>query len=171
MLLRTLLIALLALPLAARAQEATKKAPDKPVYKLDYVITELDSGKKTDTHNYTVLSTEDRQARLRVGIRVPVVTGNAQNVQYLDVGVNVDAGLREVSDTVLDVRTVLDVSSLVLPATEAEKSRSGNNPVIRNMRTEDATILTLGKPTLLFSLDEPNSKRSFQVSLTASRVH
>lgn len=171
MLFRTLLIALLALPLAVHAQEPPKKAPDRPVYKLDYTVVELDAGKKTDSHEYSLLCTEDRTGRMRIGTRVPVITGANNSLQYLDVGVNVDVNVREVSDTTISVRTTLEVSSVALPATEAERSKSGSNPMLRQVRGEDDATVTFGKSNLLFLLDEPNSKRSFQISLTATRVH
>ena len=45
-----------------------------------------------------------------------------------------------------------------------------NVPVVRQFRAESEVLLPFGKPTVLFTLDEPNSRRSFQVQVTATRV-
>ena len=97
MLSRLLLIAALALPLSLFAQEQKqeKKQEPKPeaaraaaapveagrVYKLDYLLSELESGKRTDAHEYSMLVDAERPGKLRVGNRVPV-SANPGQWQY-----------------------------------------------------------------------------------------
>jgi len=165
------------LPLALLAQEAPKPAPPKPahVYKLDYVFTELEGGKKTDSKNYTLLLDSDRKTgRLRVGTRMPVATGAGEaKWQYMDLGVTIEANTLSATDTSLGLRNRVEVSSIAMPAAESGKAASigaPTQPIIRNFTGESEVTVPFNKPTTLFTLDEPNSKRSFQVQLTATEI-
>jgi hypothetical protein len=165
------------LPLALLAQEAPKPAPPKPthVYKLDYVLTELDGGKKTDSKNYTMLLDGDRKTgRLRVGTRMPVATGAGEaKWQYMDLGVVIEATTQSATDTNLGLRTRVEASSIVMPTAESGKAAtigSPTQPIVRNLTGESDVTVPFNKPTTLFTLDEPNSKRSFQVQLTATEI-
>ncbi len=54
---------------------------------------------------------------------------------------------------------------------ESERVRSATGqPTVRNFRTENEVALPYAKPTVLFTLDEPNSKRTFQIQVTATKV-
>ena len=100
----TAVMALLLMGLAsvpwAGAQETPKEGESqlKPSdsYKVDFIVNELDSGKKINSRSYSMLlraealpKWTDRQ-HLRVGSRVPVPIGPGTNVQYQDVGMNID---------------------------------------------------------------------------------
>lgn len=175
-----------ALPLALLAQQGSgmgapppqepKQAPkERHVYKLDYTIVELENGKKTDSKDYTMLVDNTRVGRLRVGTRVPIQTGPQANVQYMDVGVNFDARVTDISETLVGVSTTADFTSVIAgptaPAKEGDRSNYvGGGPILRSYRSENEMALPLGKQAVLFTADEPNSKRSFQILLTASAV-
>ena len=174
---------LVILPLALLAQESPKPAPPKPahVYRLDYVLTELEGGKKTDSKDYTVLLDGDRKTgRLRVGTRIPVTVGTPVDVpggrpqyQYMDLGVIIEATTQSATDTSLGLRTRVEVSSIAMPTAESGKAAtigSSTQPIIRNFTGESDVTVPFNKPTMLFTLDEPNSKRSFQVQLTATEI-
>lgn len=176
MLARVLLIAALALPLSLFAQEA-KKEPAHNVYKLDYVIAELEGGKRVEAREYSMLVEENpvmpptKWGRLRVGNRIPVA-GSPTAFNYTDVGVNIDAFARQVTgSSALGLNTKVEVSSVVLGVGQGEKLPTApGQPTFRNFRTESDVVVPLGKPTVLFALDELNSKRSFQVQVTATLV-
>ncbi len=171
MLTRILLIALLALPLSAQGQETQKDLlakKEEPVYKLDYVIAELEAGKRIEARDYTMLVEGNKSGRVRIGNRVPVFAGAAAGQwQYLDIGVNIDASVHHSGDSV-SLTTKVEVSSAVMPRGETEKLPP--QPTMRQFRTENDVVLSFGKPMVLFTLDEPNSKRSFQIQVTASLV-
>jgi len=166
------------LPLALLAQEAPKQpAPPKPthVYKLDYVFTELEGGKKTDSKDYTMMLDGDRKTgRLRVGTRIPVATGAVEaKWQYMDLGVVIEATTQSATDTSLGLRTRVEASSIVMPSAESGKATTigaPTQPIVRNLTGETDVTVPFNKPTTLFTLDEPNSKRSFQVQLTATEI-
>jgi hypothetical protein len=169
---------LVILPLALLAQEAPKPAPPKPthVYKLDYVLTELDGGKKTDSKNYTLLLDGDRTGRLRVGTRIPVaMTAPETKWQYMDLGVVIEATARpgSLTDNTLGLRTRVEASSIATPTAESGKAATIGSlaqPIVRNFTGESDVTVPFNKPTTLFTLDEPNSKRSFQVQLTPTEI-
>ncbi len=177
MFLRVVLAMALALPACLAAQDQPP-APKKDTYKLDYTIIEMENGKKTEARNYTMLVSADlarrelsptATGRIRVGTRVPMVTGTSPDgrtqSQYFDVGMNIDGNLTPVGENLVNISTMIEVSSVVAGS---EAGRLG--PVTRQLRGEDRTTLTLGKTATIFTMDEPNSKRSFQIQLTATRL-
>lgn len=190
MFMRTLLIALLALvlPLSAQEQRQEQRKPEARTeavpkaeeagraYKLNYVISEFDAGKRTDSKEYSMVLEGSRVGRVRVGTRVPILRfankpEEPPSVQYIDIGVNIDANTRHVSDSAVWVRSNLNVSSVIAPTGEADKTKATSlQPVIRNFSSENEVTVPVGKPVVLFVLDEPNSRRSFQVQVTATRV-
>ncbi len=178
MLKRIALISVLIVPAFLIAQETPKQTPPKHVYKLDYVLTELDGGKKTDSKDYTMLIDSTRTGRLRVGTRLPVLTNpGAQMTQmqfsYMDIGVTIEATATSLADASLGLRNRVEVSSVAMPAGEGEKNPvkpAPGQPIVRQMTGESEVTVSFNKPTTLFTLDEPNSKRSFQVQLTATQI-
>ncbi len=173
-----------ALPLALLAQEgsgigAVQQQPkpvqkERRVYKLDYSIVELDNGKKTDSKDYTMLVDNTRPGRLRVGTKVPIQAGPQGSLQYMDVGVNFDARITDISESVVGVSTTAQFTSLIAtaagPSKEGDRGSYVGGPILRNYSSENEMGVPLGKQVVLFTADEPNSKRSFQILLTASAV-
>lgn len=169
----------LLLPLAALAQESSKPeaktATPVSVYRLDYVIHELDNGKRINERKYT-LSIEATRGpakdwgHVRVGRRVPVAvagTAGAPSPQYtyMDVGVNLDCSLREDEGGLL-LETTVEMSSVV---TGGELAVPGA-PVTRQARTNSVAVLTPGKPTLIGTLDDVDSTHSYQIEVTATKL-
>jgi len=170
----------LLLPLAAPAQEKKPEAAsERPVsvYRLDYVIHELDNGKQINQRKYTLSVETGRYpgqkdwGRVRVGRKVPVATSGkpggelATLIQYMDVGVNLDCALEEQDNTLL-LETRLEISSVV---TGGDLAAPGA-PVTRQARTENAAVITPGKPTIIATLDDVDSTRSYQIEVTATRM-
>ncbi|MDD5542948.1 MAG: hypothetical protein PHX83_07205 [Acidobacteriia bacterium] len=137
-------------------------------YRLDFMMNELEDGKKVNSREYTVMASPDEWARLRIGTRVPYETmsGTARSVQYMDVGLNLDARLHLVgNDLALDTNG--DFSSFAIP----EQARgTAPNPVTRNIRSSAQVVVTLGKPTLLSSIDDPNSTKRYQLEVTVTKL-
>jgi hypothetical protein len=145
------------------------------VYRLDYVIHELDNGKQINQRKYS-LSAEATHgpgkdwARVRVGRRVPVPVaakpgGEPLNFQYMDVGMSLDCALRE-DDGGLVLETSVEMSSVV---TGGELAAQGA-PVTRQARANMVSLLTPGKPTIIGTLDDVDSTRSYQIEVTATRM-
>jgi hypothetical protein len=152
------------------AKESTPAAKESRAssYRLDFKIYELDGGKRTNERAYTMSAgLGSSWANLRTGTRVPVAT-TADKSQYIDVGVRLECRLIEqAGDLFAHVR--MEISSFALPE-QGGDTRSTNLPVLRNANGEIETHITAGKPQVILSVDDVNSKKKMQVEMTATKV-
>ena len=196
----TLFIGVISIGLAcglcpARAQDESnddskKDAPKQtariqPVqpYRLDFSFNEVADGKTVNTRHYSMDLTAGDTNEIKIGTRVPVATGSnnpstpaAVQYQYLDIGTNIWAQLREHGDELmLAVRS--DVSNL--DTNSGDGSAGGNpapehrldlGPVIRQIKISGTTLLVTGKPIIIGTMDDPNSKRQFQLEVIVTKL-
>jgi hypothetical protein len=168
-------------PRPAQAQEGSKEnnpapakaAPVQP-YRLDFSFNEMLDGKVVNTRHYSLNLTSGNSDELKIGTRVPVAvsttpgkTGDpVSSFQYMDIGTNIWAQLREHGDeSVLVVRA--EVSNLDL---DAGGSAGLSAPVVRQIKISGDTLLVVGKPILIGSADDSSSKRQFQLEVTVTRL-
>jgi hypothetical protein len=171
------------LPAAVRAQNSGETAAPTPqhFYRLHFAVAELDAlGKVTNTRVYdeTIASAGggppvgDQQ--IKTGSRVPIATGsygsnpttaNTQ-FQYIDLGVNLDVHDAVEHGDRLGLRLKAEISSI---ARQTEVAGTGE-PVIRQNVWDSIVLVTIGKPTVVFSSDDLDSKGKMQVEVTATRV-
>ena len=151
--------------------QPSKVQPVEP-YRLDFSFNEVADGKNVNTRHYSMVLTANDTNEVKIGTRVPVATGTngpslpATQFQYLDIGTNIWAQLREHGDELmLTVRS--DVSNL---DTNNSAGPVGGNPVIRQIKISGSTLLATGKPIVIGSMDDPNSKRQFQLEVTATKL-
>ena len=155
---------------SAWAQEPANRPPDAPrapvitaAYRLDYVIAEVENGKKTNSRTYTLMIDESGEANTHMGLRVPV-QGDKGPI-YMDVGLRIDAKLRPRQDDVLWLSTRFELSSLA----ESGSNVSGAPPV-RNVEFSTATTITPGKSIVLSGGDDLGSQKRFELSVTVTKV-
>ncbi len=172
-------IALVSGHCSAQAQEESKKETSSPAgkfepvqpYRLDFSFNELADGKVLNTRHYSLNLTAGDSNEIKIGTRVPVVSASSPNStvsqwQYLDVGTNIWSQLREHGDQcVLVVRA--DVSNL---DTSNDSEHVGSMPIVRQIKISGSTLLVVGKPILIGSTDDPNSKRQFQLEVTVTKL-
>jgi len=151
---------------------STNNEPVAPkTYRLTYTVSELDGAKHLGTQRYAMtIDTGTGNAQIKLGSRVPIATGsfntenpaNPANVQfqYLDVGLNISARVREFA-TGMEVVSKLEQSGVA----EEKSSIGANDPVIRQATLENTALLTLGKPVMLGSLDVPGSTRHLDIEV------
>ena len=160
------LAAVLLLSTVLVAQEKQQQPPSPPagqtIYRLEYTVTEMEGAKRLQARNYSLQVIDRSDARMRVGNRIPITTGNEQ-VQYMDIGVNIDARATMIDAHTVRVRTNIEVNSLA-------STESSRRPIIRNFNNMVETSIPLDKPIMLTSQDEPGTSTTFQVSLTARIV-
>jgi hypothetical protein len=179
-----ILVFVLSLQHKALAQDAPKtqeiaKAPEASAhyYRLDFVVEELGAdAKPINSRSYSGTASTDHNdgiVSVRTGSRIPVVSGsssgatNETNVQYIDVGVNIDAReVREVGD-MLAIRLNAEISSLASPAGASEPS----TPIIRQTRWQAPVLIPIRKPTTVFTSDDLDSKGAMQLVVTATPLH
>jgi type II secretory pathway component GspD/PulD (secretin) len=145
----------------------------RKTYRVTYSITEMDGSKPMGTQHVAVIVAAGSKTIVKQGNRVPLVTGafeakssapNSQ-VQYVDVGLNIEASLEGNSDG-LRLRSKVEQSNVA-----EEKSGIGaQDPVIRQTMLEGMSTLTQGKPMLLGSLDIPASTRHEEIEVVSELV-
>ena len=162
-----------------QSHDNQEKSPEKPAapkslnaYRVDFLLTELEDGKKNNSRTYSLMAREGILNKLRAGVRVPIATNMGSPIpqfQYLDVGMNIDCRVEEREGSLV-LNAVADSSSFSLPGEPKAPGSVAERPVIRQMRSEINTVISLGKTTLISSMDDPSSKRRFQLEVTVTKV-
>ena len=141
-------------------------------YRLTYTLTETDGGKRVGTQHFAMIVVSGRKTVLKQGNRVPLVTGSVSTsggaqtqVQYLDIGLNIDASIEESADGV-KLNTQVEQSSIA-----EEKSGLGTqDPIVRQAKLEGTSILAAGKPLILGSMDIPSTARRLDIEVVMEDV-
>ncbi len=146
---------------------------EKKFYQLNFVVRELEGEHVINSRSYSMTMGTEFRGAIRAGEKVPFassssVNGSIQQWQQIDVGANIDCmGLQPIGDHVA-VRISAEISSV--PEGHSENSPSGALPIIRNNRWESEALLPLRQPTVLYSSDDPASKRKMQLQVTVVPV-
>jgi hypothetical protein len=140
-------------------------------YRVTYTITETDNGQRVGARRISLIVASGGKASLKQGNRMPIVTADAgsadqkNEVQYLDVGLNIESSLDGPPDG-LRLHTKVEQSSVA-----DEKSGIGvQDPVIRQTTLDVASTLAQGKPLVLGSLDVPGSTRHEDIEVTSELI-
>ena len=175
----TLLLACLAGLPCAMAQETSKELEPKlkpaESYRVEFTVNELEAGKKINSRSYSMQIRAEAipkfsdMKRLRVGSRVPVITGPNQN-QYIDVGMDIDCRLMPMGNGKVAMGANLADSSLEAQSLEAQAAHVRQDPVIRTVRAEVESILTLDKPTVLAEMDDVASTHRFVFEVKVTKT-
>lgn len=165
----------------ARAQDnpkpssATEASVD--AYRLELSFNELEDGKKLNTRHYSIDLTGGRENTINIGTRIPVASANcnassssqtgsgSEQYQYLDLGTHIWAQLINHGN---ELHVSGEVSSLDTSAGPETSARL--LPVIRRIKIEGSTALVLGKPIIIGSADDPNSRRQFELEVTVTKL-
>ena len=166
-------------PEQAAQDKKTEVKKSLNVYRLDFVLSEFLDGKKVNARSYSVVVRENQQMnRLRALAKVPVVTSSQKTasgmsvptqVQYHDIGVNIDCRVMG-RDGYLELNAIVESNS-VSTAEGAEWLTASGEPVINHMTSDINSLIRPGIPTMVSSIDDPASKRRFQVDVTATKMN
>ena len=146
---------------------APSSTPEKHdiTYNLEFSLNELEDGKKINTRHYSIKLTSGSNRVLKIGTRVPVETEQGK-FQYLDVGTNLRAHMYGKDDApILDVD--VDISNFAIPD---QATHSGGQPLLRQILISGSQTLIFDKPTVVGSVDDPNSKRTYQLEVVATKL-
>jgi len=149
---------------------------DKPerTYRITYTMRQMNSGQPAGpAQQVTLVATSGESARWKAGNRVPLVTGTADEksapgstqVQYIDVGLSIEAGVEAAGDD-LQLETRLEESEVA----DEKSSFGAQDPVIRQTSLTSKVSLAAGKPATLGVLDIPGTTRQEQVEVRAEPV-
>jgi hypothetical protein len=154
---------------AAAQQADTDKAPkaEKPLsaYRLDFSVNELEDGKKINTRQYSMNLNSDGSNELKIGTRVPVESKQGE-FQYIDVGTSIWSRAED-RNGAIDLSVRAEISNFADPE---QKQGSDMRPVLRQLKISAGTLAVLGKPMIVGSVDDPNSKRQFQLEVTVTKL-
>lgn len=171
------MIAILILGLASVPSIAQDSAPPKAVaevepghaYRLDFTLSETEDGKKINSRQYAMSLGADA-GEIKIGTRVPVEVKQGE-IQYLDVGTSIWCRLRDRrdvawvgNDVLLNLRS--DLSSFAVP----DQQNSSMRPAIRQMKIDSSMVAFIGKQMVVGIVDDPNSKRRYQLEVTVTRL-
>ncbi|HEX4542857.1 MAG TPA: hypothetical protein VH114_06795 [Candidatus Acidoferrum sp.] len=176
------LAGVLCLPFQAlRAQEkpkAEEHAKSATPIKVQIVFTEFDGDKKISSMPYSFMTISDEKmggnysTSLRTGVRIPIETdGKDQKTTYMDVGSNIDCGVRSEEDGRFRVFLIFDRSALY-PNKSAEGERlvaePNGLPLVRQFRTSENLILRDGQTSENILSTDPLNGHTLRVSVTIS---
>ncbi len=138
----------------------------KKVSRLTYTLAEMDGDKIIRTQKFVLSVTSGKRTSLKEGNRIPLVSGKSDNshggsdlqVQYIDVGTNIEATLDGSK-----LQTKVEQSSLADEKNPAP--RPIDDPVIRQSTLEATVSLAESKPTLIGILELPESRHSLHVTV------
>jgi hypothetical protein len=159
---------------ALAAQETPHVATKYKIYKVNFLVYELADGKRINERTYSLPVTSvdgnPRDSSINVGNRVPIAVKEEGQIQYIDIGFTLECNVAEQNDKFV-INSTLVLSSIVVPEQPGTESRGvGGDPVVRQVKQRFTTLVSPGKPTLVTSIDDVNSKKRLQVEVTASRL-
>jgi hypothetical protein len=155
--------------------KSTTQEPAKPLeaFRLDCSINELEDGKKVNSRQYAMNLNANDANEIKIGSRIPVEPKPGE-FQYLDIGTSVWARLETRNDQLgLSVRAELSnfaSAGLGTPPTPEKPQEHDPRPVIRQLKINASTLVLLGKPMVVGIVDDPNSKRQFQLEVTVTKL-
>jgi type II secretory pathway component GspD/PulD (secretin) len=149
---------------------------DRPrkTYRLTFTLAESDGGKRIGVQHFAIIVAGGQRTVLKQGSKIPVITGTfgkenesqQTQFQYLDVGMNFDA-------TIDDTPNGLRLRSKVEQSAVADEHMSGplaSEPIVRQTSLEGSSIMTLGKPLTLGSVDVVGTTRHVDIEVVAEPV-
>jgi hypothetical protein len=166
----------------ARVEESSKEVATVPI-KVQIVFTEFEGDKKVKSLPYTLYHNAARGAelkpngtKLRIGSRVPVMTGGGQ-MQYIDVGTNLDcrASRHEDGHFVLQLgleRAWVEGDVPVPTDKTSDRGEGGSStfkePVIRDVRSEFDLSMRDGQTIETTMATDPLNGRIVRIEVTLS---
>jgi hypothetical protein len=165
----------LALAPVARAQESPG-APRTEArhFKLLYRFVQIGEGAKaTDSHSYTtIIATEQDHvvSSIRVGDKFPIATGSTSSgnteFQYQDIGIGIDTSHAGVNGRQLSLHVSARYSTVGSKVTIG----TFQEPIFRQLNWESDVVVTLDKPTVIFTSDNVTDTGKTELEVTATEI-
>lgn len=138
--------------------------------RLEFVVKEIaEDGKVLNSRSFSTLCdsppTQQIGCHIRTGSKVPY-RGPDNNLQYLDLGVNIDVIAAHLVGNQLTANVAAEISRAGGPTTDEPHGAA----VIRQNRWSSDVSVSLGHSVSLFSSDDLSSKGRLAVDMTASAV-
>lgn len=141
------------------AEPGRRLDPAITPYHAEFILTELEDGKKINARHFSIDLNSGHKQTVKIGARVPVEI-KQEELQYLDVGTNIDCHLVERENGL-----ALDVS-----ADFSSAAAHSSWPLIRRFSIEDSTVVVPGKPVIISTADDPETNHDFQLQVIVTKV-
>lgn len=138
-----------------------------PLYRLTYIFTETDGGKRIGTQQYSMVLAPSQRMQLKEGDKVPVMTGSldkesggvSKQTTYVDVGFSFEATVTPYGSDGVRLQNKVERSAIA----QEKTSVLAEDPLIRQSMINGVVNLTLNKPQHLGNIDVIGSTRQLQV--------
>ncbi len=145
---------------SALAAPQARPQPDRPVYRVDFVVAANDPGKPAQTSSYTINLEESNNGEIHLGSNVQLSTQARQ-----DVGLKIKANVHAMQGEDVILRGSLEMSGLDEPISAESKTTT-----IHRISAQGDALLHPGQSVLVASLEDPLSHKHYQVSASATRL-
>ena len=148
----------------------TAQSASKKFYRLNFVLQELENERVINSRSYSMTMADIGLSSIRAGEKVPFASTSGTNTEWqqIDVGVNIDCRKLETAGSGVSLEIKTEISSVI--ESHGENSPPPSQPIIRRNQWESTVVLPLKQPTVLFSSDDPASKRKMQLQLTVTPI-
>jgi hypothetical protein len=166
----------------AARQEPKSTVPEGPPVQVKIVFSEYEGDKKVKSLPYTLLVREPHGesswSKIRMGSRVPVLTGTSPNMpaqwQYIDVGTNIDCRASQSPDGRYRLSLMMERSWAEGEVSSSEgkssntEARTGefHQPVIRQFRSDSEVIVRAGQTLETNFATDPVSGKVIKIEVT-----
>ena len=153
---------------AASSTQTTENGPKK-FYELNFMVRELENERVINSRSYSmILRVGTERGVIRAGQKVPYASSTGTNAmwQQIDIGVNIDCRRLEEQGDQVSLSMQAEISSVM----ESQNNPPLPVPIVRQNRWDSVVLLPVKQPTVLFSSDDPGSKRKMQLVLTATPI-
>ncbi len=139
-------------------------------YRIDFSINEIEEGKRINTRQYSMNLNAPDASEIKIGTRVPFEQKQGE-FEYLDVGTRIYCRIKDqVDQPALGNQVSLSVSAEISTFAVAEQEGKPVRPLLRQFKISGSTVAPPGKPVVIGSVDDPNSKRQFQLEVTVTKL-
>ncbi len=171
-----ILLMMLMVPAHLRAQQQANTSTDQSVthLRLDILLNEYDGSKEVNSLPYTLFleSGQRRPRSVRMGLKIPIVTGTSgtgEQINYQDIGTDIDAWTAPLADGSYDLDMDVDRSSVYSAnqGTDATgRIPQGGSPVVRSFRSSFELGLRDGQTAQGPSATDPFNGHILKISIT-----
>jgi hypothetical protein len=169
-----------------KPEETPKRAEaEKTVtpLRVQVIFTEYEDEKKISSLPYTLLVNADArgpQSAVRMGLRVPIETsssaGAVKQVQYMDVGTNLDGQAEKAEDGKFVLRLSVEKSSVYSPGAKEKPASVGGNeisngqPILQLFRTQVNLLIRDGQTIQSTVATDPVTGHTLKVDVTLNVI-
>lgn len=135
------------------------------VFKVEFNVRDTSDTTKT-SRRYTLLIDNNSKGVFRGSRRVPVSLPNSNSYNWMDISSVIDCGVNERGT---DGKVGLDGQISFTYLSTADKNSPGG-PGTTQVQVNIHADVPEGKPTMVASVDDPDTTRKFEVEATVTKV-